>query len=87
MLEVSRLLDVQGYQSQSILARLGSDKLYQQLCLRQECYRARLQIKPCHVGDTVCHWVAQIGEASSIPQNEIIKQLHDAYCLSDGKLA
>jgi hypothetical protein len=87
LLEMSRLWDVQSYESQSVLSRLGTDNLYQQLCLRQECYRARLEVKPWRTGDVVCQWVSTIGEALPIPDAVIIKGIHDDYCLGDGILA
>jgi hypothetical protein len=87
LLEMSRLWSVQSYESQSVLSRLGSDKLYQQLCLKQECYRARLEIKPWRMGDAVCHHVSTIGNALPISHGLVIKKLHNTYCLGDGQLA
>ncbi|MEM9944190.1 MAG: hypothetical protein AAF939_21725 [Planctomycetota bacterium] len=42
----SRTFDPMSSETNQILKKLGSDRLYEQLCHRQECFRARLSPKP-----------------------------------------
>ena len=97
LLEMSRTWDANSYESQALLERLGSDRLYQKLCLAQSCYRARLQLKPWRSGDTVCIRVGTASEASDLsafklcsPLHEeclFIKAIHDRYCCTGEDLA
>ena len=74
-------------ESSTVLERMGCDRLYQSLCIAQDCYRARLEIKPWRYGDTVCHHISTIGNADSIQEAQAIRAIHDKYCVGDGTLA
>lgn len=97
LIEMSRTWDANSYESQTILERLGSDRLYQTLCLAQSCYRARLEPKPWRSGDSVCLNVGTASEASDLsafkmmpPLHEeaiFIKTIHDRYCCTGEDLA
>lgn len=95
LIEMSRTWDANSYESQALLERLGSDRLYQKLCLAQGCYRARLQPKPWRSGDTVCLHVGTASEASDLSAFKLcpplhqeclyIKSVHDGYCVTGGE--
>ncbi|KAB8334657.1 hypothetical protein SD80_009910 [Scytonema tolypothrichoides VB-61278] len=70
-----------------MLEKMGCDRLYQKLCIAQDCYRARLEIKPWRYGDTVCHLVEVIGNANNSEQAIAVQKIHDEFCLGDGQLA
>jgi hypothetical protein len=85
LLELTRTWDALGIESQTILERLGSDRLYQQLCIKQQCYRARMEPKPWRDGITVCRDLERIGNGSISPENEVILKFH-ALCVGDDEL-
>ncbi|MBW4597018.1 MAG: caspase family protein [Brasilonema angustatum HA4187-MV1] len=87
LLEMSRLWDATNVESSTVLEKMGCDRLYQKLCIAQDCYRARLEIKPWRYGDTVCHFVKVIGNANNTEQAIAVQRIHDEYCLGDGQLA
>lgn len=92
LIEMTSLWNASSYESGAILERLGSDRLYQRLCVAQNCYRSRLMPKPWRSGNAVCRFVETIHEGSKIdgfkltpPLNQeamFIKQLHDQYCIN-----
>lgn len=85
-LELSRTWNPTGIESQTILERLGCDRLYQSLCLNQQCYRARLEPKPWREGDTVCFDLGTVGEGSTCPESEVVRAFHQK-CVGVGELA
>jgi hypothetical protein len=89
LLEMSRTWNPTGVESSAVLERMGCDRLYQKLCIAQDCYRARLEVKPWRIGDVVCHHVETIGSGKNIEEAIVIQKIHDQYCLgdADGDLA
>lgn len=82
LLEMSRNWDAISLESQNILEQLQCDRIYQQLCVRQLCYRARLEIKPWRKGNTVCRDLVRIGEGQVTDEAACVQLLHDRWCLS-----
>ncbi|MDF5717455.1 MAG: hypothetical protein PUP93_27220 [Rhizonema sp. NSF051] len=88
LIEMSRLWEPLSAQSSAVLETLGSDRLYQKLCQVQNCYRARLQKKPWRSGNGICKHVATYSDgAPNHPEAEMIKGIHDSWCLSGDILA
>jgi hypothetical protein len=61
-------LDPTGVESSAVLERMGCDRLYQKLCIAQDCYRARLEVKPWRIGEVVCRHINTIGNGQSIEE-------------------
>ncbi|MDF5721511.1 MAG: hypothetical protein PUP91_13730 [Rhizonema sp. PD37] len=88
LIEMSRLWEPLSAQSSAVLETLGSDRLYQQLCQAQGCYRARLQPKPWRSGNGICTYIGRYSD--SAPDHEeavMVKGIHDSWCLKGEVLA
>jgi hypothetical protein len=90
LIEMSREWDAQSSESTAVLEALGCDRLFQQLCKTQRCYRARLTPKPWRgeVGEnSVCHYLGSFGSAPVSPVAAKVKTIHDSWCLGSDDLA
>ena len=92
LIELSREWNPNSAESTTVLEAVGCDRLFQQLCRTQGCYRARLEPKPwretrnCH---SVCHAFGSYGSGSA-PINPVaatVKLIHDSWCLGNEDLA
>ncbi len=88
LIEMSRLWEPLSAQSSAVLETLGSDRLYQKLCRVQNCYRARLQKKPWRSGNGICKHIARYSDgAPDHEESQMIRGIHDSWCLSGDILA
>lgn len=91
LLETSAEWNPQSTESATVLEFLGCDRLFQQLCRTQGCYRARLDPKPwrevVEEKHSVCHYLGVFGNAPENSAAQQIKQIHDSWCVGGGSLA